>query len=95
MKNYYDYLSLLLKEEEVPLPRQVIRIYICYLDNEFLRDVLGFFLNKRWYRKYYVKIKIYDGMTIVRRIRYRTVDVWRERIDEINMDIYRHSIRKV
>lgn len=94
MEKYYEYLSKLMDKAEIPPPTEVSRIYMYHSDNEFLRSALGVFLNRRHYRKYFIKIKINNGVMIVKRISLNTVPLWNERVAEINSEIYNRKMKE-
>lgn len=94
MEKYYEYLSKLMDEAEIPLPTEVNRIYMYHSENGFLRNAIGIFLNRKHYRKYFIKIKINSGVTIVKRVSLNTVPLWNERVAEINSEIYHRKMNK-
>lgn len=94
MDNYYDYLSLLLEKDKIPDPQQVVKVSICYVENQFLSIPFGPILSKRFYRTYYIKISLYCGEITVRKIGYGTLAAWHEKVDSINSEIYQMKIKR-
>lgn len=89
-------LSKLFAPEAVPSPNEMDRLYIYNVENKFLRITMACFLDMKYYRTYYLRIRNTDETFLERRIEYVSLCTWRQKISEINTALYNlHEAMKI